>query len=287
MRPLNTKESDGASVWRVLKKHNVIAQTTTDGKPLTDRSEGRNVFAFDKTFGTSSKTRDVYDGVVKNIVTSVVGGLNGTVFAYGQTSSGKTHTFFGGGTSDASSQGIIQMAANDVFAHVATDATRNYVLKTSFIEIYNEEVRDLLVCGNDGMGAPLAVREDPRRGVFVNANETMVSGLETLMGTLMDGERNRSVGSTAMNERSSRSHTIFRITVESRKRKATHGTDGEGGPSLEPIDEELEDFEKPDEEDEAVQVSTLNLVDLAGSESVRHTGATGERQKEGGKINQR
>ena len=146
--------------------------------------------------------------------------------------------------------------------------------------VYNEEVRDLLVTG--GGKSTLTIREDKRRGVFVDSNETIVTSSENLLGVLFAGEKNRSVGSTAMNERSSRSHTIFRITVESRIREEEPaGGNGDGSD-----DEDDARGDGTGTEDGAVRISTLNLVDLAGSESVRHTGATGDRQKEGGKINQ-
>lgn len=157
--------------------------------------------------------------------------------------------------------------------------------------VYNEEVRDLLVTG--GGKSALTIREDKRRGVFVDSNETIVTSSENLLGVLFAGEKNRSVGSTAMNERSSRSHTIFRITVESRLREEEEkpgGGEGDGSDG-EDVDDCGDGPGADDAEDGAggggaVRISTLNLVDLAGSESVRHTGATGDRQKEGGKINQ-
>jgi centromeric protein E len=286
MRPMNNKESEGRRVWRVLQKFNSITQTTPDGKPLPDRANGRTFFTFDKTFGEDSTTTQIYNDVAKKIVSSAVSGLNGTIFAYGQTSSGKTFTMLGGGLRQPEVHGIIQMAGKDIFSQIAANPYRVFLLRVSFIEIYNEEVRDLLISGAaQGSGAVLAIREDPRHGVFVNANETFVTDLETLISVMYAGEKNRAVGSTAMNERSSRSHTIFRITLESRKRKTASDED------------EVSDYEdenksdqtrlQDDDDDGAVRVSTLNLVDLAGSESVRHTGATGERQKEGGRINQR
>jgi centromeric protein E len=110
----------------------------------------------------------------------------------------------------------------------------------------------------------------------VQSKEEVVTDFESLLGVLFTGEKSRAFASTAMNERSSRSHTILRITIESRKKSAE--TEEGGG------DEENDDSNGGDG---AVLVSTLNLVDLAGSESVRHTGATGDRQKEGGMINQR
>ena len=111
------------------------------------------------------------------------------------------------------------------------------------------------------------MREDPRKGVYIDAHEEVVSNFSTVLNLLSAGEKQRHVGCTEMNSRSSRSHTLFRLVVESQERyvEGVHAS--------------------PEDVDPAVLVATLNLVDLAGSESVRHTGATGIRQKEGGNIN--
>eukprot|EP00814_Leptocylindrus_danicus_P006856 CAMPEP_0116014920 /NCGR_PEP_ID=MMETSP0321-20121206/6536_1 /TAXON_ID=163516 /ORGANISM="Leptocylindrus danicus var. danicus, Strain B650" /LENGTH=842 /DNA_ID=CAMNT_0003484607 /DNA_START=53 /DNA_END=2578 /DNA_ORIENTATION=- len=277
MRPLNAKESSSARrVWRVLPKYNSITQTTDSGKPLPERINGRTFFTFDKTFVESTTTAEVYNNVAKGIVQSVMGGLNGTIFAYGQTSSGKTYTMQGGGSEDIRTKGVVHMTARDIFQHIAAAESE------AFIEIYNEEVRDLLVSSKSDR--VLQIREDPRRGVFVDANETIVTNYESLLDALFAGEKNRQVASTGMNERSSRSHTIFRITVESRIRKEKQCNDTENDDE---DDGSVVSLGGPNkDEDGAVLVATLNLVDLAGSESVRHTGATGKTQKEGGKINQ-
>lgn len=284
MRPLNKKESTSESatsatasrVWKVLPQYKSITQTTNKGEPLSERIVGRTFFTYDKTFGEDSSTKEVYDGAVKNIVQGAVTGLNGTIFAYGQTSSGKTFTMQGGGSIEeghTSGGGVVHMATKDIFTHIANTPDRMFLVRTSFIEIYNEEVRDLL-----GENEVLQVREDPRRGVFVSASEEIVTDFDSLLQILFAGEKNRAVAATGMNERSSRSHTIFRITIESRQKTGADDDDSS--------DETL-DMTSPDAVDGAVRISTLNLVDLAGSESVRHTGSTGERQKEGAKINQR
>jgi centromeric protein E len=275
MRPLNAKEENASRVWRVLPQYNSVAQTTSTGQPLPERVNGRTFFTFDKTFGEDANNVGVYENVAKGIVESVVTGLNGTIFAYGQTSSGKTYTMQGSGSIEEGYSngggGVVHMAANDIFAHVTNTPDRIFLIRASFIEIYNEEVRDLL-----GDNAVLAVREDPRRGVFVNAVEEIVTDFESLLRVLFSGEKNRAVAATGMNERSSRSHTIFRITIESRQ-KSEESDENDMSASNSSLSCD----------DGAVLISTLNLVDLAGSESVRHTGSTGERQKEGGKINQR
>ena len=303
MRPLNTRESSSSSnnerrCWRVLTKYNSITQTTNEGKPLPERINGRTFFTFDRTFAEKSNTGAVYEDVAKNIVHSVMGGLNGTIFAYGQTSSGKTYTMQGGGSADRSTEGIVHMAAKDIFHHIHESTAQNrnqdhskvYLIRVSFIEIYNEEVRDLLVTKGSGEDASLQIREDPRRGVFVDANEMIATSYDSLLDALFAGEKNRQVASTGMNERSSRSHTIFRITVESRNHSSKcqdKDDDQDRDVSMEMNDGDEQKDDDGDDDGGAVLVATLNLVDLAGSESVRHTGATGKTQKEGGKINQR
>ena len=275
MRPLNSKETDGRRVWRVLQKYNSISQTTPQGKPLPDRAIGKTFFTFDKTFGEDSTTTQVYNDVAHEIVSSAVRGVNGTIFAYGQTSSGKTFTMMGGGLKQPSVHGIIQMAAKDMFSQIEANPTRVFLLRVSYIEIYNEEVKDLLINVAPKIGKE---QESSRHGVYVNANEAVVTDLETLATILYAGEKHRSLKYT---ERFSQCHTIFRFTLESRSRMAV-------------LDDEEDESYSEDETascrrcsfDEAVRISTLNLVDLAGSDSVPHTGTTGQ-QKEGDNINKR
>lgn len=277
MRPLNANEGKRSRVWKVLPKYSSVTQTTAEGLPLPERVTGRTFFTFDKTFPEDTNTQTVYDSVAKGIVSSVVTGLNGTIFAYGQTSSGKTFTMQGSGTiaegTVAGGGGIVHMAAADIFRHISSTPDRIFLVRASFLEIYNEEVRDLLSEDN----RTLPIREDPRRGVFVKSQEEIVTDFNSLLDILFRGEKSRAFAATAMNERSSRSHTIFRVTIESRKKEDDKN---------ETVDEENTVNQSRDD-DGAVLISTLNLVDLAGSESVRHTGATGDRQKEGGMINQR
>jgi centromeric protein E len=264
-------EGDKERIWKVLPKYASVTQTTREGKPLSERVTGRTFFTFDKAFGEETDNRQVYDSVAKGIVTSVVDGLNGTIFAYGQTSSGKTYTMQGSGNLEQGSDGeggLVHMAAKDIFSQILQRQDRMFLVRVSFLEIYNEEVRDLLSESHH----TLQIREDPRRGVFVHSVEEIVTDFRSLLSILVRGDKSRTFASTGMNERSSRSHTILRITIESREKDPEEGEDED---------------EDENRGDGAVRISTLNLVDLAGSESVRHTGATGERQKEGGLINQR
>lgn len=181
---------------------------------------------------------------------------NAFISADGQTSSGKTFTMIGGGEK----KGVLDLAAADLFRLMGERSDRIFLVRVSFVEIYNEVIRDLL---SDASDPTVSIREDPRKGVYCEASEHAVSDYDSISWALKKGSSRRTVESTAMNDTSSRSHTIFKLVVES-KANAVTGVDA----------------------DESVLVAALNLVDLAGSESVRHTGATGQRAKEGGKINQ-
>eukprot|EP00591_Stephanopyxis_turris_P018414 CAMPEP_0195539524 /NCGR_PEP_ID=MMETSP0794_2-20130614/50096_1 /TAXON_ID=515487 /ORGANISM="Stephanopyxis turris, Strain CCMP 815" /LENGTH=656 /DNA_ID=CAMNT_0040673561 /DNA_START=809 /DNA_END=2776 /DNA_ORIENTATION=- len=301
MRPLNP--DDSPRVWRILQKHNSVSETTADGKPLpcANRINGQTFFSLDKTFGEKTTNEQVYKNFAAPVVKSVMRGLNGTVFAYGQTSSGKTYTMLGGrgnhcDVTKTSSKGIVQLAGKDMFQRIAFDKSRTYQIRVSFVEIYNEEVRDLLYSGSSEPSVGVTVREDKKGGICMNANEIIVSDYDSLMSTLSAGEKNRTVSATKMNERSSRSHTIFRITVESRfnlgdSSSSVSDLDDIFNEGVDMVDSDVSSCYSHDSlnasriEDGSVRVSTLNLVDLAGLERGRNE-TTGQRQKEGAKINQ-
>ncbi|XP_026528415.1 centromere-associated protein E [Notechis scutatus] len=220
--------------------------------------DGTKSFVFDRVFHSNNSTKEVYQGVTASIIKSAVQGYNGTIFAYGQTASGKTYTILG----TKKGPGILPMAINDVFDTICGIPDREFLLRVSYMEIHNETIQDLL-CSNIRKKKSLVVREDINRTIYVeDLNEEVVVSPEEVMIWLKKGEKNRHYGETKMNERSSRSHTIFRMIIES-KEKHTSGSSDEG----------------------AVMVSHLNFVDLAGSERASQTGAEGIRLKEGCNIN--
>ncbi|KAL2621611.1 hypothetical protein R1flu_001816 [Riccia fluitans] len=252
VRPLNKQEASKGSPWKLTS--NTINLT---GGP----SVSGQTFTFDRVFGTDSKTKDIYDAHTKKIISSTVKGFNGTIFAYGQTSSGKTYTMRG----SQEEPGIIPLAIQDVFRNIEAETNREFLLRVSYMEIYNEEIKDLLAPEN----RKLQVHESAERGIFVaGLREEIVVSPEQVLQLMDAGEAHRHIGETNMNVHSSRSHTIFRMVIESRDR-------GEGDPS------ERESLQTSD----PVRVSHLNLVDLAGSERVNKTGAEGTRLKEGTHIN--
>ncbi|MEE6460558.1 hypothetical protein FKM82_001007 [Ascaphus truei] len=217
-------------------------------------------FHFDRVFQSNEKTDRVYQEMAVQIVYSAIQGYNGTIFAYGQTASGKTYTMMGTETS----LGILPQAVQDVFKMIQKISNnREFLLRVSYMEIYNETVTDLLC--DDRKKKPLEIREDINRNVYVaDLVEELVVLPEQVMHWITKGEKNRHYGETKMNEHSSRSHTIFRMIIESREKNDPGGAENCDG---------------------AVMVSHLNLVDLAGSERASQTGAEGVRLKEGCNIN--
>ncbi|KAJ1950690.1 hypothetical protein FBU59_000562, partial [Linderina macrospora] len=186
--------------------------------------------------------------------------------------------------------GIIKLAVRDMFDKIAHDERREYLLRVSFLEIYNEVLRDLL----EPTKVNLKIHENAKREIFVGElSEHIVFNAEQVEELLAKGDRNRHIAGTNMNERSSRSHTIFRIVVESRKKSESGSANTSAQEGDMDVDQEKRGSQRlssgslgeADEFTGAVMVSCLNLVDLAGSERVGLTGAEGQRLKEGGHIN--
>ncbi|XP_021284617.1 kinesin-like protein KIN-7N isoform X2 [Herrania umbratica] len=251
VRPSISEEISSGSYWRV--DDNRISLHKIHGTPISGIS-----YAFDHVFDESCSNAKVYELLTKDIIHAAVDGFNGTAFAYGQTSSGKTFTMNGSSTDP----GIIHRAVNDIFQKIQTISDREFLIRVSYMEIYNEEINDLFTVENQ----KLQIHESLERGIFVaGLREEIVNNAEQVMNLLQSGEVNRHFGETNMNARSSRSHTIFRMVIESKGKDASSSGDYSSS--------------------DAIRVSVLNLVDLAGSERIAKTGAGGVRLKEGKYIN--
>ncbi|WJX13429.1 hypothetical protein P8452_03819 [Trifolium repens] len=242
-RPLSPEDAK-TTLWRISDNSIFIPNHTSK-------------FEFDQIFNENCKTCEVYEARTKDIVAAAVRGFNGTVFAYGQTNSGKTHTMRG----SKDEPGVIPRAVHDLFQILEQDVDREFLLRMSYMEIYNEEINDLLAPEH----RKLQIHENIERGIYVaGLREEIVTSPEQVLDLMEFGESHRHIGETNMNLYSSRSHTIFRMIIESRDRNENEST----GSSC-----------------DAVRVSVLNLVDLAGSERAAKTGAEGVRLKEGSHIN--
>lgn len=270
LRPFNARELSAAAGsmngTRGTPPRKVVpawsANATTGAIKSTGEAEMRldgsgevgskHEFLFDHVFDAASANEDVYGDLAKPVVDAAIAGYNGTVFAYGQTSSGKTHSMVG----SSRDPGITPRAIEDVM-RIAREAAggRRYLVRVTYCEIYNEIIRDLL----DEDAKELTVREDSNGRTFIDAQEVVVTSLDDAMEMLRKGQTVRSTAETAMNRNSSRSHTIFTLIIESRG-------DALGA-------------------EKSLRSSTLHLVDLAGSERAKSTKATGARLREGAHIN--
>ncbi|KAF6280867.1 kinesin family member 3A [Rhinolophus ferrumequinum] len=253
-RPLNEREK--SMCYKQAVSVDEMRGTITVHK--TDSSnEPPKTFTFDTVFGPESKQLDVYNLTARPIIDSVLEGYNGTIFAYGQTGTGKTFTMEGV-RAVPELRGIIPNSFAHIFGHIAkAEGDTRFLVRVSYLEIYNEEVRDLL--GKD-QTQRLEVKERPDVGVYIkDLSAYVVNNADDMDRIMTLGHKNRSVGATNMNEHSSRSHAIFTITIECSEK----GVDG----------------------NMHVRMGKLHLVDLAGSERQAKTGATGQRLKEATKIN--
>ncbi|CAB3232163.1 unnamed protein product [Arctia plantaginis] len=256
VRPMDQREKlDNAyNCVSIDPVNNTVAVTRNNVVP----PEPPRVYAYDAVFDTNTSQMDIYVQTASPIVEQVLKGYNGTIFAYGQTGTGKTYTMAGSNTAPEL-RGIIPNSFAHIFSHIAkAKEDEKFLVCVTYLEIYNEEVRDLL--GNNPHQS-LEVKERPDIGVFVkDLTGYVVHNADELEKIMAVGNKNRVIGATAMNTESSRSHAIFSITVESSKR----GADGKMH----------------------VKMGKLHLVDLAGSERQSKTQATGTRLKEATKINQ-
>uniref|UniRef100_A0A674B5Z6 Kinesin-like protein n=1 Tax=Salmo trutta TaxID=8032 RepID=A0A674B5Z6_SALTR len=228
-------------VWTHLTKANIMKSIKS--KP----------FQFDRVFQPNTTQEQVYNACAQKIVKDVLEGYNGTIFAYGQTSSGKTHTMEGN-LHDTDGMGIIPRIVQDIFNYIySMDENLEFHIKVSYYEIYLDKIRDLL----DMSKTNLSVHEDKNRVPYVKGcTERFVCSPEEVMDTIDEGKSNRHVAVTNMNEHSSRSHSIFQINVKQENTATEQKLSGK-----------------------------LYLVDLAGSEKVSKTGAEGAVLDEAKNIN--
>ncbi|OMJ93289.1 hypothetical protein SteCoe_3751 [Stentor coeruleus] len=248
-RPLNDMESQRSQVLCV----NFISDQTVSINSQSESAENLK-FTLDKVFSPSSSQESVYDFAAKPIVEGVMQGFNGTVFAYGQTSSGKTFTMTGPNLEDPITMGIIPRMINTVFESIyKSDGNTEFTVKISYCEIYMEKIKDLL----NPCEVNLKIHEDKLKGVYIEGIKEIHVGNDSEVYELMKtGSDNREVAYTNMNAVSSRSHSLFIITISQTNSK-----------------------------DYSAKIGKLFLVDLAGSEKVGKTGAAGLRLEEAKHIN--
>ncbi|XP_031717460.1 kinesin-like protein KIF3C isoform X2 [Anarrhichthys ocellatus] len=257
-RPLNRKEESNGPAGCIVQMDLRLGQVILRN-PRAPASEPQKTFTFDAVYDANSKQGDLYDESVRPLIDSVLAGFNGTIFAYGQTGTGKTYTMQGAWM-DPEKRGVIPNAFDHIFTHISrSQSDKQYLVRASYLEIYLEEVLDLLD-PNHGNARALELRESPESGVYVrDLTSCVCKSIKEIEEVMNVGNQARAVAATDMNEHSSRSHALFLITVEC----SQPGPDGR----------------------KHIRVGRLNLVDLAGSERQAKTGVQGERLKEAAKIN--
>jgi kinesin family protein 18/19 len=222
------------------------------GKKVKDQ-----IFGFDRIFDDNASQIDVYEGTTKKLLDSVLDGYNATVFAYGATGCGKTHTI----TGTAQHPGIIFLTMQELFEKIAERSDEKQTdVSLSYLEIYNETIRDLLVPGGSKQG--LMLREDSNQAVTVaGLTSHHPRDVQEVMDMIVQGNEFRTVSPTAANAVSSRSHAVLQINIAMKDRNA--------------------DINEPH------TMATLSIIDLAGSERASATKNRGERLLEGANINSR
>jgi kinesin family protein C1 len=215
-------------------------------------SRKNNTFSFDRVFGPSAQNSDVFDEI-SQLVQSALDGYNVCIFCYGQTGSGKTHTM-------SSQDGMIPLAVHQIYetAQSLEEKGWRYKMAGNFVEVYNENLNDLLGNPDELDKKKHEIRHDMQRGktIITDINTVDLDSPEMVESILKHAAANRSVAATKANERSSRSHSVFILKLTGENHITGERSEG-----------------------------TLNLVDLAGSERLSHSGATGERLKETQNIN--
>ncbi|CAD7928153.1 unnamed protein product [Amoebophrya sp. A120] len=264
VRPLSEKELKGFCVDTKETDEGFISCRlgAVTGVNKDSTASNQYSFHFDRVFPTNSPQKKVYEYAALPTVKSVMEGFNGTVFAYGQTASGKTYTMQGPDMIDENLQGVIPRMVWTIFdAIYSAPPTQEFLVKVSMVELYMEKIRCLLDPSGTAAGGAgkdnLKIKERPDKGVYIDgATESYVQSENEIFDALSQAQYNRTVGATNMNAVSSRSHMIFQLTVENK-----------------------------DTVKNAVKRGKLFLVDLAGSEKIQRTGATGSRLEEAKMIN--
>ncbi|CAI8592385.1 unnamed protein product [Vicia faba] len=295
-RDLRSADSNSSSYNKYDKEKGVNVQVLVRCRPLNEDeirlhtpvviscNEGRRevaavqsiankqidrTFAFDKVFGPTSQQKELYDQAVSPIVYEVLEGYNCTIFAYGQTGTGKTYTMEGGAIKKngefPSDAGVIPRSVKQIF-DILEAQSAEYSMKVTFLELYNEEISDLLAPEettkfvDDKSKKPIALMEDGKGGVLVRGlEEEIVCTANEIYKILEKGSAKRRTAETLLNKQSSRSHSIFSITIHIK--------------------------ECTPEGEEMIKCGKLNLVDLAGSENISRSGAREGRAREAGEIN--
>ncbi len=288
VRPLNTKEiqSKEESVWTI----NPYAQTMEfKSKDILNKSNSfaRSIFSFDQHFPSDSPNQEIYQKSIKPIILTSLEGINTTIFMYGQTGSGKTYTILGekaflkeeanevmGNLNKKNGEnGILLLSIGELFERIKRDEEKTYMVKCSYVEIYNDNLFDLLKPLNTKL-ENISINEDHNKEFFLKGvTEQCINSCEEIIEMLKMGEINRHYAETNMNHVSSRSHTIFRIAITTFTNNCIRQLRKETLNKKFNLDDNLNIISQEKnaqllEQETLVTESYVNFVDLAGSEKI-------------------
>ena len=256
VRPLSQKEkmiSTDETITVENKSTIILKDPSIYINPNNIRAKEK-FLTFDYAFDKNETQLNIFNSTTKFLISGIVNGYNATVFAYGATGAGKTYTMLG----NDDNPGIMPYTLKELFNEISLYPERSYKIKLWYLEIYNENIRDLLVNDSDN----LELREDPIKGLFINGiTEKETDSHEDILSLLKKGNKNRTTEETDANETSSRSHAILQISVSYKEKQ------------------------NKDNLNNSIKFGKLSLIDLAGSERASMTGNKGIRLIEGGNIN--
>ena len=252
-RPLSQKEKEISpkETINIIDKK-VIKLKDPNGflNPNNIRAK-EQILEFDHAFDSKDSQETIFNSTTKPLIEGIVNGFNATVFAYGATGAGKTYTMLG----DEENPGIMSLTFGELFKKIKTYTDRDYLIKLWYLEIYNENIKDLLINNSPN----LELREDPNRGLIVNGiTEIITNSSEHILSILKKGNKNRTTEATNANQTSSRSHAILQIMVSYKEKRTINNK---------------------------IKYGKLSLIDLAGSERASVTKNKGMRLIEGANIN--
>ncbi|MCJ1298406.1 kinesin-like protein Klp8 [Hypocenomyce scalaris] len=272
VRPFNGRELDRRAkcIVQMKDEQTILIPPAEAEERLRGSAKGgkgadsHKTFAFDRSYWSFNRSDphfagqdNLFDDLGSPLLDNAFQGYNNCIFAYGQTGSGKSYSMMGYGEE----AGVIPRICRDMFERITStqkDKTQSVTVEVSYLEIYNERVRDLL---NPTTKGNLKVREHPSTGPYVeDLAKLVVRSFQEIENLMDEGNKARTVAATNMNETSSRSHAVFTLTLTQRRHDVETSMDTE-------------------------KVAKISLVDLAGSERATSTGATGARLKEGAEIN--
>ena len=255
-RPLSEREkeiSPKETIQIIDKKIIKIKDPNGFLSPNNIRSK-EQILEFDYAFDNKDNQETIFNCTTKPLIEGIINGFNATVFAYGATGAGKTYTMLG----DDDHPGIMSLTFGELFKKIKNFSDREYLIKLCYLEIYNENIKDLLINNSPN----LELREDPNRGLIVNGiTEILTNSGEHILSILKKGNKNRTTEATNINQTSSRSHAILQITVSYKDKNLGNNVNNK------------------------IKYGKLSLIDLAGSERASVTKNKGMRLIEGANIN--